>query len=108
MQGGLPTNVPLVYKEDTNKMLVPYLDSNKQNPPYNVDHYSGFDPHGQHIGRITELDIIHKSTQRDVESKNPMDTNWGGVLFTQYAIERGDYKDREVNKNFEQTHPGAV
>jgi hypothetical protein len=108
MQGGLPTNVPLVYKEDTNKMLVPYLDSNNQNPPYNVDHYSGFDPYGQHIGQITELDILHKSTQRDVQSKNPMDTNWGGVLFTQHAVERGDYKGREVNKNFEQTHPGAV
>ena len=108
MQGGLPTNVPLVYKEDTNKMLVPYLDATKQNPPYNTDHYTGFDPYGQHIGQITELDMLHNSTQKDVQSKNPMDTNWGGVLYTQQAVERGDYKDREVNKNFVQSHPGAI
>ena len=108
MQGGLPTNVPLVYKEDTNKMLVPYLDATKQNPPYNTDHYNGFDPYGQHIGQITELDMLHKSTQKDAQSKNPMDTNWGGVLYTQQAVERGDYKDREVNKSFVQTHPGAI
>jgi len=108
MQGGLPTNVPLVYKEDTNKMLVPYLDATKQNPPYNTDHYTGFDPYGQHIGQITELDMLHKSTQKDAQSKNPMDTNWGGVLYTQQAVERGDYKDREVNKSFVQTHPGAI
>jgi len=108
MQGGLPTNVPLVYKEDTNKMLVPYLDATKQNPPYNVDHYTGFDPTGQHNGQITELDMIHKSTQNDAQSKNPMDANWGGVLYTQRAVERGDYKNREVNKNFEQSHPGAI
>lgn len=108
MQGGLPTNVPLVYKEDTNKMLVPYLDATKQNPPYNVDHYTGFDPYGQHNGQITELDMIHNSTQNDTQSKNPMDANWGGVLYTQHAVERGDYKNREVNKNFEQSHPGAI
>lgn len=108
MQGGLPTNVPLVYKEDTNKMLVPYLDATKQNPPYNVDHYTGFDPNGQHNGQITELDMIHNSTQNDDQSKNPMDANWGGVLYTQHAVERGDYKKREVNKNFEQSHPGAI
>ena len=108
MQGGLPTNVPLVYKEDTNKMLVPYLDATKQNPPYNVDHYAGFDPYGQHNGQITELDMIHSSTKNDAQSKNPMDVNWGGVLYTQRAVERGDYKNREVNKNFEQSHPGAI
>lgn len=108
MQGGLPTNVPLVYKEDTNKMLVPYLDASKQNPPYNLDHYSGFDPHGQHIGQITELDLLHSSTKKNLQSKNPMDTNWGGVIYTQQSIERGEYKGREVNKNVVQNHPGAI
>lgn len=108
MQGGLPTNVPLIYKEDTNKMLVPYLDATKQNPPYNTDHYTGFDPYGQHVGQITELDLLHSSTQKDAQSKNPMDTNWGGVLYTQQAVERGDYKDREVKKHPVQSHPGAI
>ena len=108
MQGGLPTNVPLVYKEDTNKMLVPYLDATKQNPPYNTNQFQGFDPYGQHIGQITELDLLHKSTQNEQQSKNPMDSNWGGVQFTQVAVERGDYKDREVVKPVFQNHPGAI
>ena len=27
-----------------------------------------------------------------------MDTNWGGVTFTQDAVKEGDYKNREVRK----------
>ena len=30
-------------------------------------------------------------------SPNPMDTNWGGDNFTQNLVEKGFYKNREVN-----------
>lgn len=109
MQGGLQTGVPnITYKENTNKMLVPYLDASKSHPPYNKNQFAGFDPYGQHIGQITELDLIHKSTQNDPESKNPMDPNWGGVMHTQSAVKRGDYKDREVYKPIFRQEPGAI
>ena len=29
-------------------------------------------------------------------SDNPMDTNWGGVVYTHNTVDSGKYKDREV------------
>ena len=41
MQGGLQTGVPnITYKENTNKMLVPYLDASKSHPPYNKNQFT--------------------------------------------------------------------
>ena len=58
--------------------------------------YSGFDQYNQSVGLNTPLDFIyHEQTKI---SRNPMDSNWGGKNFTNRAIKRGDYKDREVTK----------
>ena len=65
---------------------------------FNAKGYHGFDPTGQGQGVIDILDIIHKSTACDKISANPMDTNWGGVEYTQVQVEDGVYKDREVTK----------
>ena len=72
------------------------LDANKDNPPFNQNLYHGFDPMGLHIGRITELDVIHASTANDEISDNAMDPNWGGVLHTERMIQIGKYDDRKV------------
>jgi len=92
MQGGLPT--PVVDRENP----VPVIDSNRDHPPYNAGNYSGFDPMGLHIGEYTVLDEIHESTEKVPISDNPTDPNWGGVLYTESAIQSGKYADRVVTR----------
>lgn len=68
---------------------VPYVDANRENNPYNQGYY-GFDPYGQYIGKYTVLDQIHQSTQIQNPStglsNNPMDPNWGGIVFNSPKI----------------------
>ena len=59
--------------------------------------YNGFDPYGLQQGQYTPIDKIHESTQQNAAvSDNPMDTNWGGVLYTEKVVDSGKYKHREV------------
>lgn len=89
----LPPNVDL-YR---NPIPIMNLDSNLQNPPYNTNMYPSFDPQGQYIGRYTQLDAIHDATFKGSPlSDNPMDENWGGVLYTKSAVDSGKYKENEV------------
>jgi hypothetical protein len=86
MQGGLPVQP------------VQVDDSSDDHPPFNQNHYSGFDSHGSNIGDYTVLDQIHDSTANAKVSDNPMDPNWGGVEYSRQAVESGKYADREVGK----------
>lgn len=101
LQGGLPPvsslerPIPVVIDKQN---PIPYVDSNDDNPPYNQGQYAGFDPQGQFVGRYTTLDKIHDSTQQLFPggSPNPMDDNWGGVLFTEKVLNSGYYDDNNV------------
>lgn len=66
---------------------------------YNTNLYSGFDPYGLYVGRITNVDQIGFSTEKDKISDNPMDTNWGGVLYTQKAVDSGKYDENIVTRS---------
>jgi len=77
---------------------VAVLDATRDNPSFNQNMYAGFDSHGQDIGVYNELDAIHHSTQQQSLSDNPMDTNWGGVTYSQEAVLSGKYADRIVGK----------
>jgi hypothetical protein len=66
-------------------------DSNRDDPPYNQNQYSGFDENNQTIGENTPLDNITTGNQF---SPNPMANNWGGHKLTADAIKSGLYKDR--------------
>lgn len=72
------------------------IDANRQNGTYNANQHAGFDPTGLYVGRYTELDKIHDSTEMAPISDNPMDTNWGGVVYTHNAVASGKYKENEV------------
>jgi len=72
------------------------MDASRENGVYNANQYAGFDPTGLHIGRYTDLDKIHNSTEMAPISDNPMDTNWGGVVYTHNEVASGKYKDNEV------------
>lgn len=64
---------------------------------WNKNNYTGFDPENQDIGVYTTLDAIHDSTYvGKTLSDNPMDENWGGVLYTKSAVDSGKYKENEV------------
>lgn len=78
-----------------NTKPVKSLDASRENG-YNQNMYAGFDPHGQYVGQYTDLDVIHDSTEKAPTSDNPMDANWGGVLYTQSQVESGKYKDNEI------------
>ena len=71
-------------------------DANRDQPPFNANMYAGFDPTSQYVGVFTNLDKIHQSTEFSELSDNPMDSNWGGVLYTKEAVESGKYDDRLV------------
>jgi hypothetical protein len=72
-----------------------YVDSNRDHKPYNQGQY-GFDPYGQYVGRYTQIDQLHDKTKLDKKSSNPMDTNWGGGVYTSNAVVKGNFKDNEV------------
>lgn len=105
LQGGLPSmsniNNQSIQdikdtKNDTN--LYKFIDSSRDNPPYNKNQHFGFDPHGQDIGLYTEVDKLHDSTEMNKISDNPMDSNWAGITYTQQMIDSGKYVNSYVSK----------
>jgi len=91
MSGKLPPRIP-----------APVIDANRAYPPYNQGNYAGFDPHGLMIGIYNKLDEIHDSTAKGPDgqtySDNPMDPNWGGVLYTQGKVDSGKYDENNVTR----------
>ena len=99
-KGNLPTDsvegLPHVVPQDTRpEMISKLVDSNRNDPPYNQNHYPGFDKDNQYIGLTTPLDKMQHQNLNGV-SPNPMDTIWGGHEFTQSLVKKGYYKDNEV------------
>lgn len=97
--GGADT---ITIDHDTEKKGLSYppprriIDSNDDNPPFNANHYPGFDPYGLQIGEFTKLDAVHNSTANSKLSDSPMDPNWGGVEFSQKAVDSGKYIENNV------------
>jgi hypothetical protein len=101
LQPGLPTQSADQIAQGTSSMVpAPIIDSNTDHPPYNAGQYAGFDPLGLSVGVYTKLDEVHESTrnQDGTLSDNPMDPNWGGVLYTNGKIQSGKYDERMVYK----------
>lgn len=98
-QPGLPaqSNIPPLMMATTPQQMK-YLDASRANEPYNQGNYAGFDPYGLFVGKITEIDQAAQKEEQLELSDNPMDPNWGGVLYTQKAVDSGKYKDNEITK----------
>jgi hypothetical protein len=97
-QGGLPTQNSIVNPTPPmNQPPIQITDANREREPWNQNQHAGFDPTGQFIGRYTTLDALHDSTYKGQSlSENPMDDNWGGVIYTKTAVDSGKYEEREV------------
>jgi hypothetical protein len=79
------------------KNPIQVVDSSDDNPRWNQNQTQGFDPMNLHIGQYTTLDALHDSTYKGENlSDNPMDSNWGGVLYTKKSVDSGKYKKNEV------------
>lgn len=93
-----PQNIDKCYSDSTGV--------NAQNdytfPPVQItdnSSYSDYDPLTS--GDISKYEYVSKtdvSTQPDGLSDNPMDPNWGGVVYTQKMLDEGKYKDNIVTK----------
>ena len=96
IEGGLPS-IPLEIHD--NGIPIKAMDASRENTQWNQDQYNSFDPYGLNIGRFTDVDVIHQSTQQTGKfSENPADSNWGGIIFTQKSVDDGKYADREVGR----------
>ena len=98
-QPGLPAQatIPPMMMATTPQQMK-YLDASRVNAPYNQGNYAGFDPYGLFVGKITEIDQGAQKEEKQQVSDNPMDPNWGGVLYTQKSVDSGKYKDNEITK----------
>jgi hypothetical protein len=111
-QPGLLQNMPTPPNQPPK--VVPVIDASRESRLYNKNNYAGFDPYGLQIGEYSVLDKLHDSTGAGVPlSDNPMDPNWGGVVYTQQKVDSGKYADNVVFKpNYAQSasaysYPGA-
>lgn len=96
-QGGLPNtsdSVDLQPEPLMSENISNVFDATRVDPPYNQHPgaYS-FDPNNQDIGLQTPIDQIGF---QGTKSPNPMDTNWGGIKYTQNTlIQEGKIQSRQ-------------
>ena len=93
-QPGLLQNMPTPPNQPPK--VVPVIDASRESRLYNKNNYAGFDPYGLQVGQYSVLDKLHDSTEAGPLSDNPMDPNWGGVVYTQQKVDTGKYADNEV------------
>ncbi len=104
-QGGLPS--VLTYGSDSQALplslqqseqpITKLLDASRDDYPYNTNSYPGYDPLNLNQGEYTPLDeMYHEQETSSKLSTNPMDVNWGGVNYTEAAIQSGAYAGNEV------------
>ncbi len=76
--------------------ITPLDNAGYDNPPYNQNEHPAFDRQNQYIGLKTPLDTMYDQSS-STYSANAMDTNLGGVSYTQSRIKSGDYVEDEVS-----------
>ena len=98
LQGGLSPNVPY---SPAPAALVQMMDASRDNPPFNNQMYDGFDPLNFNMGDYTSQDASFRAKELTSKySDNPMDSNWGGIKYSESVVASGAYIDR--------TRPDAV
>jgi hypothetical protein len=98
LQGGLSPNVPY---SPAPAALVQMMDASRDNPPFNNQMYDGFDPLNFNMGDYTSQDAAFRAKELTSKySDNPMDSNWGGIQYSESVVASGAYIDR--------TRPDAI
>jgi len=92
--GGLPEEIPQGLSNPPENKLI---DAGRNDPPYNTGDYPAFDAWNQYIGEEVPLDKMFHAQQKPGKiSDNPMDTNWGGPMYSEAQVLTGKYRDNEV------------
>jgi len=73
------------------------VDSTRNDPPYNKNSYPAYDETSYYVGTTTPLDTMNMQQESAQVSPDPMDPNWGGSEYTQSLVDKGYYKENEVN-----------
>ena len=73
------------------------VDATRNDPPYNQGSYPAHDQTSYYIGTTTPLDEMNMQQESAKVSPDPMDPNWGGSEYTQELVDKGYYKENEVN-----------
>lgn len=89
-QGGLPISSPMSPQQT---LLV---DATRNDHPYNMNSYPGFDASSYYVGTKTPLDQMNEKAENMLYSPDAMDPNWGGPEYTQSLIDKGFYKGDNV------------
>jgi len=72
------------------------VDATRNDPPYNQGSYPAHDQTSYYIGTTTPLDAMEMAAESAKISPDPMNPNWGGAEYTQDLVDKGYYKDDEV------------
>lgn len=91
MESSLGTPDTLAYPNPT--LLV---DATRNDPPYNKGSYPAHDQTSYYIGTTTPLDMMNIKQEQAKISPDPMDPNWGGSSYTQSLVDKGYYRENEV------------
>lgn len=73
------------------------VDATRNDPPYNQGSYPAHDQTSYYIGTTTPLDAMDIQAEAATISPDPMNPNWGGADYTQDLVDKGYYKENEVN-----------
>lgn len=88
--------IQLPYEGNGQSVVHPIIDASRDNPPYNSNSYTGYDPLNQRIGKITKLDKEASGGTRNGKSPFPTDPNWGGPEYSQSLLDEGDFDEDKV------------
>ena len=72
------------------------VDAGRSDDPYNSGSYPAYDASSFYVGTTTPLDEMDRAQEQAPISDNPMDPNWGGQQYTQDLVDRGYYRNYEV------------
>jgi hypothetical protein len=73
------------------------VDATRNDPPYNQGSYPAHDQTSYYIGTTTPLDVMDIQAEAAKISPDPMNPNWGGSEYTQDLVDKGYYKENEVD-----------
>lgn len=100
-EGGLPTTIQTAPVDKQLPKQTQLLDAGRNDKPYNLNSYPGFDPYGLYIGVDTPLDKLFYVNENSILSDNAMDQNWGGVEFSNQMAALGNANDNRLDgQNF--------
>ena len=96
-EGGLPSTIQTAPTDKRVPTQTNLIDGGRNDKPYNLNSYPGFDPYGLYIGVDTPLDKLFYANENSILSDNAMDQNWGGVDFSNKLANIGNAKDKKID-----------